>query len=150
MNPNNLVRDIHIGSIISIVITEKNLTLNEVRIKMGSSTRAINNMLNASAIDTIALLKWSKVLKYDFFRLYSSHLMLHHGISNTISKKTDNVEIEGIHIRKNVYTKELIQFVVNKVRNKKMSTRQVINEYGIPKTTFYKWLQKFPKEKFNE
>lgn len=146
MNPNNLVRDIHIGNIISFVIIEKKFSFDEIKIKMGSSTRTINRMLNASSIDTATLLRWSKVLKYDFFRLYSSHLMLHHGISNTISKKTDNIEIEGIHIRKNVYTKELIQFVVNKVRNKEMSTKQVISKYGIPKTTFYKWLQKHPKD----
>ena len=150
MNPNNLVREIHIGNIISFVINEKKLTLNELRIKMVCSTRTINNMLNESSIDTQSLLKLSKVLKYDFFRLYSSHLMLHHGISNTISKQVDNIEVEGIHIRKNVYTKELIEFIVNKVRSKEMSTRQVISQYGIPKTTLYKWLQKFPKENSNE
>jgi hypothetical protein len=71
--------------------------------------------------------------------------MLHHGISNTLSKKTENVEIEGIQIRKNVYTKELIEFLVNKVRNNEMNSSQVITQYGIPKTTFYKWLQKYPK-----
>jgi hypothetical protein len=146
MNPNNLVRDIHIGNLINYVLSEKKVSLNEIRSKMGFSTRIINQMLNSPSIDTLLLLKWSKVLRYDFFRLYSSHLMLHHGISNTLSKKEDNLEIEGIQIRKNVYTKELIQFLVNKVRSNEMNTRQVINQYGIPKTTFYKWLQKYPKE----
>jgi hypothetical protein len=146
MNPNNLVREIHIGNIINYVIDEKGLSINELRSRIGVSTRMINQMLSSASIDTQSLLKWSKVLKYDFFRLYSSHLMLHHGISNTLTKKTENIEVEGIHIRKNVYTKELIQFIVNKVRNKEMTTRQVISQYGIPKTTFYKWLQKYPKD----
>jgi transposase-like protein len=71
--------------------------------------------------------------------------MLHHGISNTLSNKMGDVEVEGIHIRKNVYTKELIEFLVNKVSRKEMSISQVISTYGIPKTTFYKWLQKYSK-----
>jgi hypothetical protein len=121
--------------------------MNEIRIKMGCSTRTLNKMLQSSTLDALVLLKWSKVLRYDFFRLYSSHLMLHHGISNTLSRKTENVEIDGIQIRKNVYTKELIEFLVNKVRNNEMVSSQVITQYGIPKTTFYKWLQKYPKEK---
>ena len=60
--------------------------------------------------------------------------------------KTGNVEIEGIQIRKNVYTKELIEFLVNKVRNNQMNSSQVITQYGIPKTIFYKWLKKYPKD----
>jgi len=145
LNPNNLVRNVHIGSIINQVIQEKDINMNEIRIKMGCSTRTLNKMLHSNTMDSLVLLKWSKVLRYDFFRLYSSHLMLHHGISNTLSKKTENVEIEGIQIRKNVYTKELIEFLVNKVRNNEMNSSQVITQYGIPKTTFYKWLQKYPK-----
>lgn len=146
MENNSIVRNIHIGEVIQKVLLEKGYTIESIRLKFGITLRSTMSMLNSESLDTLALLKWSKILKYDFFRLYSSHLMLHHGISNTLTNKSGNVKIDGIQIRKNVYTKELIQFVVNKVRNKEMATKQVISQYGIPKTTFYKWLQKYPKE----
>lgn len=144
MNPNNLVRDIHIGNIISQIIIEKKIDINELKARLGMSTRTFNKTLSSRSLDASVMLKWSKVLRYDFFRLYSSHLMLHHGISNTLSKKTDDVNIQGIHIRKNVYTKEMIQFLINKVRNQEMTAMEIISQYAIPKTTFYKWLQKYP------
>jgi hypothetical protein len=145
MEPNNLVRNISIGDVIKDVMKRKNLNEEDIKIRFKCSTRTFNKMLESKSLDTMLLLKWSKLLRYDFFRLYSSHLMLHHGISNTITKKVNHVELEGIHIRKNVYTKELIQFLVNKVRSNEMNSGQVIAKYGIPKTTFYKWLQKYPK-----
>jgi hypothetical protein len=146
IKPNHLVRNIHIGAIINEVIQIKKISIDELKIKMGCTTRILNKYLDSKTMDSSTLLKWSKVLKYDFFRLYSSHLMLHHGISNTLSNKMVDVQVEGIHIRKNVYTKELIEFLVNKVNSKEMSISQVISTYGIPKTTFYKWLQKYSKE----
>jgi hypothetical protein len=69
--------------------------------------------------------------------------MLHHGISNTLSRKSDPLNIQGIHIRKNVYTKDIINFLVHKVGSNEMTPMEVINQYAIPKTTFYKWLQKY-------
>lgn len=142
---NSFNRNIHIGSIIKEVIQEKKVNIEELKLKIGYSTFAINNLFDSKSIDSMELLKWSKALRYDFFRLYSSHLMFHHGISNSPSKKLDTIEIEGVQIQKNAYTKELVQFLVNKVRNYEMNSSQVINQYGIPKTTFYKWLQKYPK-----
>jgi hypothetical protein len=142
----NIIRNIHIGSIIKEVIQEKKISSEELKIKIGYSSRDINNLFISKSIDSLELLKWSKALGYDFFRLYSSHLMHHHGISNSPTKKIDTIEIGGVQMQKNIYTKELIQFLVNKVRKCEMNSSQVINQYGIPKTTFYKWLQKYPKE----
>lgn len=144
MESNNLVRNLHIGEIISKIIIEKKMKTADIKSKMRITTRTLNKMLSAKSMDASDMLKWSKVLRYDFFRLYSSHLMLHHGISNTLTRKTDPLNVQGIHIRKNVYTKDLIQFLVNKVRNKEMTAMEIINQYAIPKTTFYKWLQKYP------
>jgi hypothetical protein len=144
MEPNNLVRNIHIGEIISKIIIEKKINMNELKARMGMSTSTINKMLISKSLDASVMLKWSKVLRYDFFRLYSSHLMLHHGISNALTKKTKDANIQGIHIRKNVYTKDIINFLVHKVGSNEMTPMEVINQYAIPKTTFYKWLQKYP------
>jgi predicted transcriptional regulator len=143
MESNILVRNLHIGDIISKIIIEKKMKMADIKSKMCITSKTLNKMLIAKSLDTTHLLKWSKVLRYDFFRLYSSHLMLHHGISNTLTRKTDSLNIQGIHIRKNVYTKDLIQFLINKVQTNEMTPMEVINQYAIPKTTFYKWLQKY-------
>lgn len=144
MKPNNLVRDINIGRIIQLFIHERDISYDSLRVSFGCSKITLNKMLNSKSLDTIVLLKWCKVLRYDFFRLYSSHLMLHHGISNSGVKRKESVSIEGINIRKNVYTMELIVFLITKVRKGELTSMEVIKKYSIPKTTFYKWLQKYP------
>jgi hypothetical protein len=146
MNNNSLVRNISIGLIITRIMEEKEFSVDELRLKLGITTSSLNELLSSNSIDTILLLKISKALRYDFFRLYSSHLMLHYGISSSVSRTKSKVDIEGVQIRKNVYTKELIFHLIKKVRTNKMSIKDVILKYGIPKTTFYKWLQKYPNE----
>jgi predicted transcriptional regulator len=146
MNNNSFIRDIHIGDIISKILEIKRINKKDFGQSIDASIFEIKNILKGKSMDTNLLLKCSKVLRYDFFRLYSSHLMLHHGISNSMSNKKEQNNIDGINIRKNVYTKELILYLISKVRNKEMTTKEVINKFGIPRTTFYKWLQKYPKE----
>ena len=38
-------------------------------------------MMNAKSIDTETLLKWSNLLDYDFFRVYTQHLILYAPLS---------------------------------------------------------------------
>jgi transposase-like protein len=44
--------------------------------------------------------------------------------------------------RKSIYTKEIKDFIIRRIRLKEMSMSEVINQYGIPKTTLHKWLKK--------
>lgn len=145
MESNNLVRNIHIGRLIKEVVTKQNIDNSLLIKKMDCSGETLLFYYNSKTLDAGLLLKFSKILRYDFFRLYSSHLMLHHGISNTLAnKKTENI-VEGVRIRKNVYTKELISYLLDKIRNNEMTKVEVISKYGVPKTTLYKWMQKYPK-----
>ena len=45
--------------------------------------------------------------------------------------------------RKNIYTKEIIDFILERIENGEMTKNQVIEQYGIPKTTLYKWIDKY-------
>lgn len=103
------------------------------------SSEALENIYQSENISTDILLKLSKLLKYDFFRIYSQHLMLYLSSSNFKNSK------QLPQFRKNMYTKEIVDFILELIENKEKTRQQVINEYRIPKTTLYKWLSKYGK-----
>ena len=43
----------------------------------------------------------------------------------------------------NIYTKEIINFVLEQINTKEMTKTEVMERYGIPKTTLYKWISKY-------
>ncbi|WP_228377991.1 helix-turn-helix domain-containing protein [Chryseobacterium luteum] len=103
----------------------------------------IMKMYESSAFDTEVLLRWSKLLQYDFFRLYSQHLILYSPQSsmNYVQKKKAHDSLPAF--RKSLYTKEIIEFVLDRIRKGEMTKSNVISEYKIPKSTLYKWLHKY-------
>ena len=44
--------------------------------------------------------------------------------------------------RKNIYTKEVIDFILAQISSGAMTKNQVTEVYKIPKTTLYKWIKK--------
>jgi len=84
-------------------------------------------------------LKFSKLLEFDFFRIYSQHLILYApATSRGISKNNRFPKF-----KKNIYTKEIIDFIISEIQQGEKSKAQVMEDYGIPKTTLYKWIQKY-------
>ena len=49
--------------------------------------------------------------------------------------------------RKNIYTKEVIDFILEQISTEEMTKNQVIERYRIPKTTLYKWISKYGNSK---
>ncbi|WP_306666570.1 hypothetical protein [Chryseobacterium sp. OSA05B] len=99
-------------------------------------------MYTLKSLDSELLLRWSKLLEYDFFRMYTQHLIWY---SPVIVKNQSDIkqESELPKFRKNIYTKEIIDFILNQIANGEKTKSQVILEYKIPKTTLYKWLGKY-------
>ena len=106
------------------------------------SVDEVEGTFGKTQIETDALLKWSKLLEYDFFRLYSHHLILYapSSASRDSKKKSETTLPE---FRKSVYTKEVIDYIVKQIANNEKTTAQVIDEYRIPKTTLYRWMHKY-------
>ncbi|WPO92449.1 transposase [Chryseobacterium sp. HR92] len=100
-------------------------------------------MYESESIDTLSLLKWSKLLEYDFFRIFTQHLILYAppGNQDMLFKKSNILP----RFRKNIYTQEVISFMLELIEDKKKTKEQIINEYGIPKTTLYKWIEKYSR-----
>lgn len=109
---------------------------------MKCTEKKITEMYQSKSLDTELLLRWSKLLEYDFFRIYSQHLILYAPISADEKANQQNVNTSLPQFRKNIYTKEIIDFILEQIEKKEMTKNQIIKRYRIPKTTLYKWISK--------
>jgi len=104
----------------------------------------IKEMYKQKDLPCNILLQWSKLLEYDFFRIYSQHLILY-SPSSTMKKEKKNGNTVLPQFRKNIYTKEIIDFILDQIETKEITINEVILRYKIPRTTLYKWLHKYKK-----
>lgn len=134
-------KNIHIGSLIEAEVQRTQTENSRIQIFFGASDIEIEEMYHQEHLSTELLMKWSKLLEYDFFRLYSQHLILF-SPPKSLDYKLKKTSLPLF--RKNIYTKEMISFILEKIKDGKMSKLEVINGYKIPKTTLYKWINKYP------
>ncbi|MCS4303181.1 transposase [Chryseobacterium sp. BIGb0232] len=134
------IKSIHIGTLIQSKVAEQQISMERIMKFLSKTESEVEGMFREKSIDTDILLKWCKLLKFDFFRFYTGHLILYAPYS-----RTDNTikQQEGTMIfRKSIYTQEVKNFILEKIRAGAMSSSEVITRYNIPKTTLHKWLKK--------
>lgn len=135
-------KNIHIGTLINQAVTESGIAMSRICNFMNCNEEEVKQIYLQENLSTDILLKWSKLLEYDFFRIYSQHLILYAPVSadneNTKTQKTNLPQF-----RKNIYTKEIIDFILEQVSSGEMTKTQVMEKYKIPKTTLYKWISKY-------
>ena len=139
-------KEIHIRTLINQAVTESGTEMSRICNFFKCSEEEIEQMYKRKSLDTEILLKWSKLLQYDFFRMYTQHLILYAPSSANvrINKKEEQKPILP-QFRKNIYTKEVIDFIIEQLETEKMTKKQIIERYNIPKTTLYKWISKYKK-----
>ena len=135
-------KDIHIDYFINQRVTENGIEISRICNFMKCTEKKITEMYQSKSLDTELLLRWSKLLEYDFFRVYSQHLILYAPISADEKANQQNVNTSLPQFRKNIYTKEIIDFILEQIEKKEMTKNQIIKRYRIPKTTLYKWISK--------
>lgn len=135
-----LYKEIHIGKFIKERVDENEITTERICKFLGKDEVAVEMMYNSKSMDTELLLRWSKLLEYDFFRLYSSHLILY-APPSAINKNQQKSE-KTPYFRKNIYTQEIKDFIMKRIISGEMTQNEVIKEYSIPKSTLHRWLQK--------
>lgn len=141
-------KDIHLGKLIKTKIDETDFTTEGILkyFKIDDESK-LTAMYQAKSLDTEILLKWSKLLNYDFFRLYSQHLIFYNPIENNSLQTKEPIEKSKLPVfKKQLYTKEIVDFVLELVVLNKKKPTEIIKEYGIPKTTLHKWIRKYKKE----
>lgn len=132
-------KDIHIGELIKKRVNECEIELSRICNFLQATPTEVELMFTEKSLNAEVLLRWSKLLKYDFFRIYSHHLILYSPPTSNKQNKSNVLP----HFHKNVYTKEIINFILEQIRNNVKTKQEVITEYNIPKATLYKWLEKY-------
>lgn len=137
-------KDIHIGRLILQRVTESGIELFRISNFLKCSGEEILKMYEEESLNTEVLLKWSKLLEYDFFRIYTQHLIFYAPVA--AEGKAEKLKTALPQFRKNIYTKEIIDFILNQIAEGKITKKQVTERYRIPKTTLYKWISKYNKQ----
>jgi len=135
-----LYKEIHIGHFIKERVDEKEITIERICNFLNKDEEFIENVYKSKSIDTEILLRFCKLLEYDFFRLYSSHLILYAPPSAVHKNPQKSEKIP--YFRKNIYTQEIKDFIMKRILSGEMTQGEVIKEYSIPKSTLHRWLQK--------
>lgn len=134
------LKEIHIGSLVKAKAEELRISPERIMNFLDCTEDEIEAMYQQECMDTHSLLRWSKLLRYDFFRIYTGHLILY-----APPGKADNmIKVRDSHLqfRKSIYTEEVKRFILDKIITKQMTVTEVITRYKIPKTTLYKWIKK--------
>ncbi|PWW17694.1 MULTISPECIES: transposase [unclassified Chryseobacterium] len=139
-----LFKDIHIGALIQKRVQEIGFSSDRLMKFMQCSCEELSQMYKSKSLDAEVLLKWSKLLTYDFFRIYSQHLLLYSPpLSSDYYQKSRQEKTQLPEFRKNIYTIEMIDFILELLKTNEKTKQQIIEEYRIPKTTLYKWIKKY-------
>ncbi|ASK32322.1 transposase [Chryseobacterium sp. T16E-39] len=145
---NNNFKDIHIGNLIKKRTSELKIKMPRICNFLKTNENEINKMYLAGNINTEILLKWSKLLEYDFFRIYSQHLILY---SPPAKYNREDDKVKKVSklpkFRKSIYTVEIIYFILELIETGEKTKQEVIEDYRIPKTTLYKWISKYKDRK---
>jgi len=135
-------KNIHIGQLIQKRVLESEMDIIRICNFLKCSEDEIDIMYTLKSLDSELILRWSKLLEYDFFRIYNQHLILY-APQTPINQVHVKIKSELPRFKKNIYTKEIIDFIVNLIESGEKTRAQVMEEYRIPKTTLYKWLEKY-------
>ncbi|CAA7196522.1 transposase [Chryseobacterium potabilaquae] len=134
----------HLGNLVQQGVLEKGLEMSHVCSFFSSTQDEIISMYEAETLDSEVLLKWSLLLQYDFFRIYSEHLILYAPKASADKNKGGNLKsVQASQFRKNIYTKGIIDFVLEIMETGEKEAVEIIKEYGIPKSTLNKWKDKY-------
>ncbi|MDH6254125.1 hypothetical protein M2347_003852 [Chryseobacterium sp. H1D6B] len=138
------LKNIHIGTFIERRVNESEIPASRICNFFKCDEEQLEKMYQRDSLDSNTILKWSKLLEYDFFRLYSQHLIFYSpqesiGYNNTVNSKKSVLP----EFKKNIYTKEMINFILELIKTNQKTKTQIISEYNIPKTTLFNWLKKY-------
>ena len=146
MQKNMNFKKIHIGRIVEARVKELKIPIDRIVRFMYLEAAEIKKMYTLETMDSGVLLRWSKLLEYDFFRLYSQNLILYSPSNNQMGSNSSPVCKKSISLpvfRKNIYTKQMIEFIIELIDTKEKTAAQIIADYNIPKTTLYTWMKKY-------
>lgn len=143
-------KNIHIGSHIKEIAKLKELSISRACIFLKCSHKDIKNMYTKKSLDSDLLLRWCKLLEYNFFMFYHSHLQIYSPKSSLakLSPKEKHLTWSSntYEFRKNLYSQEIINWILDKYHSGMLTPKDIMEKYQIPKTTLYRWIKKHSKK----
>jgi transposase len=144
-------KHIHIGKYIKNRMSELGVGPEYLEGKLKQSHVNVEEMLGKEEISSGLLLRISRILSYDFFRIYSMNLVLYSSPNMGFKKlnQGNQDKAKGTttpKFSKNTYTPQVISFILDKHRKGELTAAEMIKQYRIPKTTLYRWLKKYNTE----
>jgi hypothetical protein len=141
------LQNIHIGKLIETKWLELNIPIERTTNFFKCTQDEMFSMFQQKDMGTDVLLNWSKLLEYDFFRMYSQYLILYSPpASVNYIKQGKKINSPLPYFRKNLYTRDIIDFLLEQLDSGAKTKLQIISEYKIPKTTLYTWIRKYRNE----
>lgn len=137
------LKNIHIGNLIQKRVEDLNIGMVRICKYFKCDPALVLNMYQSESLATKELLQWSKLLEYDFFRLFSQHLILYYPRHGSKGSKKEKTSLPVF--RKNIYSREIIDYILETINSGEKTRQQVVDDYKIPKTTLYKWIEKYSK-----
>ncbi|ROI06893.1 transposase [Chryseobacterium sp. G0240] len=137
-------KDFHLGKLIKKLVDENDIDSLRISKFLRCSELDIQRMYEAKSLNTEVLLRWSKLLDYDFFRLYSQHLIL---FSPRVKNQDSSLKLTQRsnlpQFKKNIYTKQVIDFILEEIASGTKTRKEIMEDYNIPKATLYRWVNKY-------
>ncbi|MCW3160469.1 transposase [Chryseobacterium oryctis] len=134
------LKNIHIGNLIQSKVEELQIPMSRIVKFLNCDEYEVEKMYKEEDIDTNVLLRWSKLLEFDFFRIYSGHLILYSPPAKV--GMAQKPKVSKLEFRKNVYTKEVKDHIIKEIKTKQITTKEAILKYRIPKPTLFNWIKK--------
>lgn len=104
----------------------------------------ILDMYTKHSLDCELLLKWSKLLDYNFFMFYHTHLQFYK--PSAVSANLKGVQLtendKSYVFRKNLYSVDVVNWLMNKLDNGELTPKEIMLKYNIPRTTLYRWIRR--------
>lgn len=133
-------KNVHIGTVVKMRVNE--LGINSCDLIKEIPHSNLEELYLEKDLDAELLLTLSKVLDFDFFRIYTQHLILYSPPQAIIKNKTP--AYQPLYNR-NLYTKEIIDFILELYSSGIKSNIQIQEDYNIPRSTLQKWISKYKK-----
>ena len=145
-------KNIHIGQHIKRISELQDLDISRACTYLRCTHQDILDTYSYTSLDSELLLKWSKLLNYNFFMFYHSHLQLYKPVASKarVSKDKKQASLKGYDFRKNLYNPDIIDWILLKLDKKELSIKEIMEKYHIPKTTIYRWIKRNKKQESHE
>ncbi|WP_317623206.1 transposase [Paenimyroides ceti] len=107
---NMFLKDIHIGKLLKKRVEELKIEPARISHFLNCSEEEIYEMYQQESLPTHLLLRWSKLLEYDFFRLYSGHLVLYAPNRGANSQSKNNKKRFTTFQKKYLYKRDYLLY----------------------------------------